>query len=257
MSIFAGLPDPTAPGRAFQQGLAQAKAEREEREVRGALSAYAVNPDDPTAFERLAQYRPELAIQIRQDQEKRQQQAQVADLQRRFAAGDREAGAQLAGIDLEAYDKLADNERAQMGERVTAIGQAALRISQLPEAERPAAWDAAVDQLSANFPELAQFRGQYSPEALMSAIDSAKLVNDFFELERPRWTPIPENAVIVNTADPAAVQEYMSSLGQRGGIQTGEVVNGYRFKGGDPNDRNSWEQVTGGAGGNAGGNFRP
>lgn len=36
-----------------------------------------------------------------------------------------------------------------------------------------------------------------------------------------------------------------------GGPQPGQVVNGYRFKGGNPNDRNSWEPVQGGAGGGA------
>lgn len=41
-----------------------------------------------------------------------------------------------------------------------------------------------------------------------------------------------------------------------GGPQPGAVISGYRFKGGNPNDRNSWEPVQGGAGGNTGGTFR-
>jgi hypothetical protein len=40
-----------------------------------------------------------------------------------------------------------------------------------------------------------------------------------------------------------------------GGPQPGAVVDGFRFKGGNPNDRNSWEPVAGGAGSNAGSNF--
>ena len=40
-----------------------------------------------------------------------------------------------------------------------------------------------------------------------------------------------------------------------GGPQVGAVVGGYRFKGGNPNDRNNWEQAGGGSG-NATGNFR-
>lgn len=42
-----------------------------------------------------------------------------------------------------------------------------------------------------------------------------------------------------------------------GGPQPGSVVNGYRFRGGNPNDRTAWEPVAGGAGSNAGGTFRP
>lgn len=206
MSIFDGLPNPAAPAFAFQQGMQSGRAEREDREVRGALSAYAVNPDDERAFQMLAQYRPEMAIGIRQDRAKRDQQAAVADLQRRAANGDRAAKAELAGIDLDAWDKIDDNDRQVATERVSAIGQAALRVSQLPPEQRPVAWDQAIEQLAPRYPELAEYRGKYSEEALMSAIDSAKLVDDFFALEKPSYQVIPEGGTLVNTRDPEAVR---------------------------------------------------
>jgi hypothetical protein len=215
-NVFDGLPalpNPMDPVNAFMGGLQQAKAEKEEREVRGALTAYAINPDDPAAFEKLAQYRPEIAIQVRGERDKRQQAAQVADLQRRAAGGDRTAMAQLAGIDLDAWDKLADNDRQAATERASVIGQAALRISQLPPEQRPMAWDQAIDQLAVRFPELAEYKGQYSEEALMGAIDSAKLVDDFFQLEKPSYQVIPEGGTLVNTRDPGAVSSFVSGQG--------------------------------------------
>lgn len=213
MSIYAGLPDPSAPARAFMDGLRRGQAEREEREVRGALSAYVINPDDEGAFQTLAQYRPEIAMQVRSDREKRQQEAAVADLQRRAAGGDRTALAELAGIDIDAYDKLADNERVGTKERVSAIGQAALAVSQLPPEQRPAAWDGYIDQLSQRYPELAEYRGQYSEQALMGAIAQAEQMGKFFELSDPRFQVIPEGGTLVNTRDPAAIQQYMEGLG--------------------------------------------
>ena len=88
---------------------------------------------------------------------------------------------------------------------VDAIGQAALRVSQLPPEQQPAGWDASIDQLSQRFPELAEYKGQYSQEALMGAIDQAKLVKDFIGLERPDYQVVPEGGTLVNTRDPAAL----------------------------------------------------
>lgn len=42
----------------------------------------------------------------------------------------------------------------------------------------------------------------------------------------------------------------------QGGPQPGAVVNGYRFRGGNPNESSSWEPVSGGGGGNVTSNFR-
>ena len=45
------------------------RASREKRDGQNALSAYALNPDAPGAFEGLAKYHPEAAIQQRQARE--------------------------------------------------------------------------------------------------------------------------------------------------------------------------------------------
>lgn len=214
MGIFDGLISPAAVGGAFSDGLRTGRAEREEREVKGALSAYAVNPDDPQAFQTLAQVRPELAIRIGEDQRKRQQQAQVAELQRRAASGDKPAMAQLAGIDLDAWDKLADNDRQAVKQQVDYIGQSALQILRLPPEARPAAWDQAVEQgISLGYNGLAAQRGQYSEQALQGAISNAGQVGKFIEMTEPKYQTIPEGGTLVNTNDPRAVQSFVSGSG--------------------------------------------
>lgn len=205
MSIFDGLPDPSAPAQAFFTGLQHGKQQRQEEEVRGALSAYVANPDDPKAFATLAQWKPEFALKVREDQTKRAKAAQLADLQTRAAAGDKTAMAQLAGVDYDTYDKMADNQRQDLHARVDAIGNAALDISQRPPEQRAAAWDAYIDQLSPQYPELAPLKGQYSEEKLNAAIAQAGQTKEHLDSLRPHYTVLPNGADMVNDRDPAAV----------------------------------------------------
>lgn len=59
-----------------------------------------------------------------------------------------------------------------------------------------------------------------------------------------RWVQPPAQGMPQQAAQPP-----------QGGPQIGAVVNGYRFKGGNPNDQNSWEPVSGGGASNGAGNF--
>jgi hypothetical protein len=211
MGLFDNLPNPAAPALAFQHGMRQGQAEREEREVRGALSAYAVNPDDPQAFERLAQWRPDMAIQVREQQDQRRQAAQVAELTRRAASGDQQALTELAPIDLDAWSKLNTQQRAQVKAGVDYAGQAYLAISKLPPEQRAAAWDQYAQRgVEQGFAELADEVGNYSEEALQAGLAEAGLVRQWIEMNEPRYQAIPEGGTLVNTADPSAVQAFTS-----------------------------------------------
>ncbi len=253
MSIFDGLPDPSAPAQAFFAGLAHGKAEQEDKAVHGALSAYAINPDDPQAFRVLAQYKPELAITVHKDQVDRAKKLELQRLSAAAAQGDRSALAQLAGIDLDAYDKLADNQRQGLHTRVEVIGNAALDVASRPEAERPAAWDAYIDQLSQQYPELAPLKGQYSPERLNAAIAQAGQTQTHLNSLRPDYMAIPPGGTLVDTHNPAAVSQF-----QGGDVpivsspeEARKLPPGSMFR--TPDGRTL--RVPGGAGGNAGGNF--
>lgn len=258
MSIFDSLIDPSQVGGRIQSAFRAGQKEREEYEVRGALSAYATNPDDPAAFETLARYRPEMAIQIRERQSKAATEAETSRLTVLAAKGDRAAQAQLWGLDPDLADKIADNDRARLGDRVGAIGNAALRISQLPVEQRPAAWDGAIDQLARDYPELSEYKGQYSEQALMSAIDNAKQVSEYFSLSRPSYQAVPEGGTLVNTRDPAAVASFAS--GATGDIPTindpaeaSKLPPGTQFR--TPDGRTL--RVPGGGASNGTGIFRP
>lgn len=246
MSIFDQLLNPAQVGGAFAQGMATGRKEREEREVKGALAAYAVNPDDPAAFKTLATHKPELAIKIAEDRREKAKKLEAQRLTAAAAAGDKTAAAQLAGIDLDAWDKLADNQRQSVKTRAEYIGNAALQISRLPEAERPAAWDAAVTQgKQFGVDGLDGYVGKYSPEALNSALASAGQVKTFLDMNEPKYQALPEGGTLVNTNDPNAVRSYMGGLGALASAQTKTIGGKTYFQTPD----GKWhDDVPGGAG---------
>jgi hypothetical protein len=156
----------------FQAGREMKRQEGE----RNALAGL-VNGDDK-ALGDLATYNPQMAFQVRSQQD--QQRVAMAKQQR---------------------------ELLEQGKK--AVGQAALQIAQLPEGERPAAWDSAIDYLvGQGWDGLQQFRGKYSAQSLMGVISEAGLSNELRTATQPSYQVIPEGGTLVNTRDPAAVQQF-------------------------------------------------
>lgn len=239
---------------AFWQGHDRVKQAR----TQNALAAFMKNPS-MEGIAGVAQHDPMMAYQLRGMEEKRQagiaeqqMQARKVDLQRRAAAQDPEALAELAGIDYNAWKGIKDEQREDIKERADYIGNAALQISQLPENQRPQAWDQAVAEGAKTWPDLAEFTGRYSEQALNTAIRRAGMVKTLYDWSQPDYMAIPPGGTLVNTRDPQAIQQFGDQ--QAGGLAPGAEVNGFIFRGGDPNDRNNWAPA-GGASGNAGGNF--
>ena len=71
----------------------------QQNERDGALKGYLANPDDPVALRRYAAADPEQGLPLIQQQQKRAQDAHVADLARRAQGGDHDAAMQLWGMD--------------------------------------------------------------------------------------------------------------------------------------------------------------
>jgi len=211
---FSSLMDPAQVGatltNAFEMGMQRAQQAKTQQ----AFHNYLRDPNDQNAAE-IARHDPQLGYRVMQDQQQRaeaarkqQMEAQQVDLQRRAAAGDKGALAQLAGIDLNAWDKLNDNDKQTAKEQAEYVGQAALAVSQLPEEQQPAAWDQYASYGAQRFPDLAQQVGKYSPQALQGAIAASNGVKTFLDLEKPDYMAIPEGGTLVNTRDPAAIAQF-------------------------------------------------
>lgn len=67
------------------------------------------------------------------------------------------------------------SEQEAIAKRVNLVGQAA------QFADTPEKWDAAVEYLSQQYPDLGQYRGKFTPELRMSAIASAGQMKDYYE----------------------------------------------------------------------------
>jgi len=188
---------------------------------------------------------------------KAQEEAYKADLQRRAAVGDKAALAELAGIDIGAWSTLNNAQIADFEKNIDFIGNAALQVSQLPEAQRPAAWDAYINQgVRLGMRDIGQYAGQYSPDALNAVLAQANQTKAFIEMTRPDLRVIPEGGDLVNVRDPEAVREFQANARAQPIADSSEydrLPPGAQFI--DPNGNIRVKQ--GGAGGNVSGNFRP
>lgn len=207
------------------------------------------------AYANLAKYNPQGALQVRaweQQNEARQQAQQRADLPY--------VGRLLNTVTDEASYQRARNIASQNG----------LDLSSAPQQYDPA-W---VDDQKARVQLFGTPEGRQAlSTAGKEAVDAGNPEGtpEFYAFVRNRLAAADRRTIPLQPG--GSVAEYDPATGQAriviapnngqmatgsavgGGPQVGAVVGGYRFKGGNPNDRNNWEQAGGGSG-NATGNFR-
>lgn len=257
MNALAGLMNPAAVGQQVMGAFEAGREKRREVETRNALAAYAQNPSAESASQ-VAVHNPMLGIQLGQQETARAEAAAKAAAAARrselipvAAQGDKTAMLELWGVDPEMAIKLDDRQADEMVKGMEYIAQSALAIDGLPEAQRAAAWDQAVEQgVQLGYDGLAQYRGQYSPEALQSVVAQAGEMDALLGNRRPRYQVIPEGGVMVDTSNPEAVQQYRQQYSRTIGDQqyfqnpeTGEWFD------------NAQEAGLGGTGSNVGANF--
>lgn len=128
------------------------------------------------------------AYTLQQGQKEKQIRADVA-------AGRAPATA-LAAINWDDYAALSKEQAEIAKQNVETIGQLALL------ADTPQKWDATINQLG---PQFAQYKGQFAQrEAIIARAGEAKA---FLEQQAPKYQVIPEGGTLVNTRDPAALQQ--------------------------------------------------
>lgn len=230
MQINAGLIQPIDYVGRVQQGFQQGQQQRREMEMDKALQALAANPNDPQAVANITRYNPQLGMQL---QEKR-------------AA-----------------------EEAAKAEQLTKVFGHAARAAKTPEQ-----WDAIAGYLAQNgIPGAANVVGKFSPEMRLAYMAQAGLDED----KDPAATSLQRNYEFMKQVDPSGqlAEQYLRGQAegqpivanngdgtftivprsmlagqaapqQQGGPQVGAVEDGYRFRGGNPADPNSWEPVNGG-----------
>jgi hypothetical protein len=262
-SVF-DLMNPAQVGAGFASSLASGMEFAREQKTRSALSAYAMAPSAETV-RGVMQHDPMTGIKLGQyeaDREKERMKAEQirlsADLQRRAASGDKSAVAELAAVDIDAWNTITDNDRQRIEASNKFIGDAARSVATKPEADRAAWWDYYVDEaVKQGFNDLASQKGKYSPQALEGAIARSGQMDAFIKSQQPDWMVVPEGGVMVNSRDPKAVSQFGSGGG--GALPTvsdnasyDAVAPGQQYR--DP--QGNVRTKPGGGGGDATGGFR-
>lgn len=102
----------------------------------------------------------------------------------------------LAAINWDDYAALNKEQNAVALQNVKTMGQLALM------ADTPQKWDQTIDQLG---PQFAQYKGQFAQrQAIIARAGEAAA---FLEQQAPKYQVIPEGGTLVNTRDPAALQQ--------------------------------------------------
>lgn len=172
-----------------------------------------------------------LALGQQQVHQRQQMEEERASRQREMALREQQFGLQQQKL---------RSETQKMG--LDSYAEAIQDVLRRPENERASTWDAYVDQFVAmGQPEAAQLRGRYSEQTARAMLAQAGKLSEFNKASEVDYQVIPQGGKLQGF-------QFGQPLGggqQSGGPQPGVIEDGYRFKGGNPADPASWEQVGG------------
>ena len=160
-----------------------------------ALSAFAKDPSQQN-LNVIIDRDPRTGIQLQDQQRKSAAEQRRRELIPLAARGDENSLLELWGVDPDTAMKLDDNSKKKAVEGIKYVASAAYKIKQLPPDQRPAAWDAYIDQGMAQYPGLAQYKGKYSDQSLDSIVAQAGETTMFEEFQQPRYVPLGEQGAM-------------------------------------------------------------
>ena len=202
----------------FQSGQALAK----QQQAKKALGSLALNPNDNSAFARLAQYDPEKAYQIGGQRQKMQREQQAGQLVQQAVGGNQQANSALAGLDVDTWAKIQPQMRAQIEQQNKTVGQLALW------ADTPEKWSQALQQAQAQGLDVSQYQDFNSRNTVLA---QAGELDNWIKSQQPQWVT-PGEAGAFNARDPQSVQNWQRSQGMATGQGAPPPPPGFVIEGG-------------------------
>lgn len=239
----------------FDAGYSTARETKRQEGLDNALATYSQAPDDPSAVAGIARYDPRTAIQIGQMQQdgayKRQQ----------MQATQQKAGMEQMTVMAKLLNQSTDEGTYQQS--LAAARQMGLDVSKAPPQFDPA-W---VGQQKMIVEAFTKDGGQgisgiarelqdagYKPGSTEFAEAMRGVINNKYATEYVDEAGNTRRRSALNLGGPPGGEG--ATPRPMGAPSPGQIVNGHRFKGGNPKDPASWE-AAGGGGGNVTSGFRP
>lgn len=192
-----------------------------------------------------------------QAQEEGHRRQRLSELLPGAVRGDRAAIDEMAGVDPEMFMRLDEHERAIAKAKTADLTQA------VRWADTPEKWEQVIQHYAQEGVDLTPYSGKFDQRE-RAMLELGKIGEYLESAPKPEFKSVEAGGSLIDVSggNPRVViapndgtQQMGQPVRQAGGPQPGQVVRGFRFKGGNPNDRNSWEPVNGGPTPQASGGF--
>ncbi len=247
LDINWGLLQPVDVGGNFQRGFEMGQQRIQKQQMKSALAAYSQDPTNPEAQNALASVSPEYAMQLGQyrmeaPQREAAQQEKISERQRQNLIMGGKILRQIKPTDQASYDQ-ARQMAAQVG----------VDISGVPEQFDPQYVSQIVQTADAlDPPKSGEMPG------IAKEVDYYRSIGRHDLAEQRMESHAAGSPLIMDMGDGRKAVYPRGGLGGGApGPAPGAIEDGFRFKGGNPADRSSWEPVNGGPTPQASGTFRP
>ena len=116
-------------------------------------------------------------------------------------------------------------------------------------ADSPEKWEQVIDHYGREGVDLSRYRGQFHMRE-RAMLELGQIGKYLESAPKPEYRTIEAGGSLIDVSggNPRVViapNDGSQQVGAPAGLAPGKVVNGFRYRGGNPNDRNSWEPIGG------------